>query len=184
MSRRRACRRRTWSPPRGRRGNPMDRNCSGRACGRRARGTAPGGSVLPPPAATSHPPGSPRQRARNIGVRRSSSAQSASSPLAAGSSFVATVAAMRNLAGRRFSATARYQDKAPQMAGSSQTVSLVKSLMGPAPAPWRWPAKRDSRSGDRWRLASKFSLRDFTAPGICSCSACAGSCGSAPQGAC
>ena len=40
------------------------------------------------------------QRARKIGVRRSSSAHSASSLLAAGSSPAATVAAMRNLAGR------------------------------------------------------------------------------------
>jgi hypothetical protein len=47
------------------------------------------------------------QRSRNIGVRRSSSAQSASSLDATGSICVASVAAMRNLAGRRFSATSK-----------------------------------------------------------------------------
>src|SRR5262249_23643020 len=65
------------------------------------------------------------------------------SPLAVGSTFVATVAAMRNLAGRRFSATSKYQDKAPRMAGSSQTFSLLKLLMRPAPATWRWPVNRN-----------------------------------------
>src|SRR5262249_7041250 len=69
------------------------------------------------------------QRARNIGVRRSSSAHNASSQLTTGSSPVATVAAMRNLAGRRFSATSRYQDSAPRTAGSSQIFSLARSLM-------------------------------------------------------
>src|SRR5215471_1118258 len=69
------------------------------------------------------------QRARNTGVRRSSSAHNASSQLTRGSSPVATVAAMRNLAGRRFSATSRYHDSAPRIAGSSQIFSLARSLM-------------------------------------------------------
>ena len=42
---------------------------------------------------------------------------------------MATVAAMRNLAGRRFSATSRYQGSAPRTAGSSQIFSLARSLM-------------------------------------------------------
>jgi hypothetical protein len=50
-------------------------------------------------------------------VTRSSSAHSTSSLLAARSSSVVTVAAMRNLAGRRFSATSRYHDSAPRIAG-------------------------------------------------------------------
>src|SRR5207245_1257246 len=50
--------------------------------------------------------------------------------LAAGSSCAATVAAMRNLAGRRFSATSRYHDSAPRIARSSQIVSLAKSPTG------------------------------------------------------
>src|SRR5262249_32095080 len=70
------------------------------------------------------------QRARKIGVRRSSSTQSVSSLLAGGSSCVAIVAAIRNLAGRRFSATSRYHDSAPRTAGSSQIVSVAKSLTG------------------------------------------------------
>jgi hypothetical protein len=41
---------------------------------------------------------------------------------------VATVEAMRNLAGRRFSATSKYHDSAPRIAGSSQILSLAKSL--------------------------------------------------------
>src|SRR5262249_2927857 len=49
--------------------------------------------------------------------------------LAVRSSCVATVAAMRNLAGRRFSATSRYHDSAPRIAGSSQIFSLARSLM-------------------------------------------------------
>src|SRR5262249_56837460 len=68
------------------------------------------------------------QRVTNIGVRRLSSTHSASSLLVAGSSSVATVAAMRNLAGR-FSATSRYHASAPRIAGSSQTFSLAKSRM-------------------------------------------------------
>src|SRR5262249_62040311 len=77
-------------------------------------------------------------RVRNIGVSRSSSAHNASSQLTSGSSPVATVAAMRNLAGRRFSATSRYQDRAPRIAGSSQIFSLAKSLMnGVYPLPKR-----------------------------------------------
>ena len=51
-------------------------------------------------------------RARKIGVSRSSSTHSTASLLSAGSSSVAIVAAMRNLAGRRFSATSRYHDSA------------------------------------------------------------------------
>src|SRR5262249_48785435 len=70
------------------------------------------------------------QRARNIGVRRSSSIQRASSLHARGSSCVATVAAMRNLAGRWFSATSRYHDSALPIAGSSQIFSLAKSPTG------------------------------------------------------
>ena len=42
---------------------------------------------------------------------------------------MATVAAMRNLAGRRFSATSRYHASAPRIAGSSQTLSFAKSRM-------------------------------------------------------
>src|SRR5215471_3848678 len=83
------------------------------------------------------------QRARKIGVKSSNSAQSASSPLAAGSSCVATVAAIRNLAGHRFSATSRYHDNAPRIAGSSQTLSWAKSLMRglvTAPCPGGMPA--------------------------------------------
>src|SRR5262245_36610894 len=37
---------------------------------------------------------------------------------------------MRNLAGRRFSATSRYHDSALRIDGSSQIVSLAKSPMG------------------------------------------------------
>src|SRR5262249_62171163 len=44
-------------------------------------------------------------------------------------SCVATVAAMRNLAGRRFSATSRYHPSVPRIAGSSQTLSFDKSRM-------------------------------------------------------
>jgi hypothetical protein len=73
------------------------------------------------------------QRARKSGVSRSSSAHSASSISDAGSSSAATVAAMRNLAGRRFSATSRYHESALWIAGSSQILSLARSLIGPAP---------------------------------------------------
>ena len=120
--------RRTWIPPRGRRGNSRGRNCSGRACGRRARGIARGGLVRPLLLAAPPPLGS-RASARKSGMRRSSSAQSTSSPSAAGSSRAATVAAMRNMAGRRFSATSRYHESALWIAGSSQILILAKSLM-------------------------------------------------------
>jgi hypothetical protein len=46
---------------------------------------------------------------------------------------MATVAAMRNLAGRRFSATSKYHDSAPRIAGSSQILSRAKSLMNRSP---------------------------------------------------
>jgi hypothetical protein len=75
----------------------------------RAWGTTTGSSGAPARIAC--------QRARKIGVTRSSSAHSTSSLLAARSSSVVTVAAMRNLAGRRFSATSRYHDSAPRIAG-------------------------------------------------------------------
>jgi hypothetical protein len=47
---------------------------------------------------------------------------------ASGSMGVATVAAIRNLAGRQFSATSRYQDKLWRIAGSSQILKRAKSL--------------------------------------------------------
>jgi hypothetical protein len=74
------------------------------------------------------------QRSRNIGVSRSSSAQSASSLDVAGSIGVASVAAIRNLAGRRFSATSRYQDRLSRIAESSQIFKSAKSLMKGLPA--------------------------------------------------
>src|SRR5262245_44614501 len=53
---------------------------------------------------------------------------------------------MRNLAGRRFSATSRYHDSAPRIAESSQTLSLSKSLMNRpsliVSIPWRRPRPR------------------------------------------
>src|SRR5208337_103576 len=58
------------------------------------------------------------QRARKQGVSRSRSAQSAASSADAGSTFVKTVEAIRNLAGRLFSATSRYQASASQISGS------------------------------------------------------------------
>jgi hypothetical protein len=73
------------------------------------------------------------QRTTNIGIRRSNSVQSASSPEVAGSSWVARVAAMRNFAGLRFSATARYQDRPSRIAGSLQIPSPAKSLMEVVP---------------------------------------------------
>ena len=78
------------------------------------------------------------QRPRNIGVRRSSSAQSASSLDATGSICVASVAAIRNLAGRRFSATSRYQDRPSRIAGSPQIFKCAKSLMKELPAAKRY----------------------------------------------
>jgi hypothetical protein len=62
-----------------------------------------------------------------------SSAQSASSLEVAGSSWVGRVAAIRNLAGLLFSATARYQDRPSRIAGSSQIFNRAKSLMAAAP---------------------------------------------------
>jgi hypothetical protein len=121
--------RRTWGPPFGPHGNSTDKNCSGRACGKQVRGTAPAGSPRPRLAATTRPPGLPAS-AREKLAWRSSSTQSASSLRAGGSSCVGTVAAMRNLAGRRFSATSRYHDSAPRIAGSSQIVRLAKSPTG------------------------------------------------------
>src|SRR5262249_38293765 len=70
------------------------------------------------------------QRSRNIGVRRSSSDQSAFSLAAVGSISVTTVAAIRNLAGRRFSATSRYHDRLSRIAGPSQSFKCARSLMG------------------------------------------------------
>jgi hypothetical protein len=72
------------------------------------------------------------QRARKTGVRRSNSAQSAFPLLAAGSNFMAIVAAIRNLAERRFSATSGCHDNEPRIAGSFQMLSLARSLIGPA----------------------------------------------------
>ena len=42
---------------------------------------------------------------------------------------IATDAAMRNFAGRLFSATSRYHDSAPRIAGSSQILKRAKSLI-------------------------------------------------------
>jgi hypothetical protein len=129
LSRRRACTRQAWRPLPGRRGSPKGRNCSGPACGRQARGQAPGGSGPALPAVSGAPARIACQHATKTGVSRSSSAHSESSLLAAGSRRAATVAAMRNLAGRRFSATSRYHDSAPRIAGSSQILRLPRSLM-------------------------------------------------------
>jgi hypothetical protein len=61
------------------------------------------------------------------------SAQSASSLEVAGSSWVARLAEMQNLAGLWFSAAARYQDRLSRIAGSSQILNRAKSLMVAAP---------------------------------------------------
>src|SRR6516225_1593482 len=133
-----------------------------------------------------------RQRVRKLGVSSSSSAHKASSLLAAGSSCVATVAAIRNLAGRRFSATSRYHDSAPRIAGSSQILSWAKSLIcdiitaPPArgtpgfspPCDWNYA----------YRLATGIGLIPgasvaLSAPGTCSHSACQESYGSVVQDA-
>jgi len=60
-------------------------------------------------------------RVKTTATRRSNSAQSASSAEVAGSSWVGRVAAIRNLAGLRFSATARYQDRPSRIAPDSQS---------------------------------------------------------------
>ena len=62
-------------------------------------------------------------------MRRSSSIQRASSLLATGSSCVATVAAIRNLAGRRFSATSRDHDFAPRVkAAEAHRTELIGKM--------------------------------------------------------
>src|SRR5215831_7445737 len=53
--------------------------------------------------------------------------------LGAGSSWIGRVAAIPNLAGLRFSATARYHDRLSRIAGSSQILNRAKSLMAAAP---------------------------------------------------
>jgi hypothetical protein len=89
------------------------------------------------------------QRARKSGARRSSSAQSASSLSDTGSSPAARVAAIRNLAGRRFSATSRYHESALWIAGSSQILSLAKSLMGRLPSAAFIRQRDDTYCSDR-----------------------------------
>jgi hypothetical protein len=160
------------------------RYASSRHSSSRLGPSAPGGK-RPPPRISCH-------RARKIGVRRSNSTQSASSLLAKRSSGVPTVAAMRNLAGRRFSATSRYHDSAPRIAGSCQIVSLAKSLMdGPASSIFDvracWGAFRFALGTPaptcRRRPLSKRGDRSLPHP-ICLRSAGREPCGSDPQGAC
>ena len=65
----------------------------------------------------------PRQRAKNRGVSRSISSQSSSSEDWARDTATGIVRAMRNLAGLRLAATARYQPSDEAVAGSSQIQS-------------------------------------------------------------
>ena len=73
---------------------------------------------------------------------------------------VAMVAAMRNLAGRRFSATSRYHDNAPRIAGSFQIVSLPRSLMGRLLGSIYTPTALASMSGAQYRWPLR--ARPFT----------------------